>query len=403
METFTNVRHPHDVTYQMARRAQVDELLKMSTPQLDRQLRWMCQQKPPRDDHAMVGKIMGEMYNAPYVPNAVKGILDSTSGTTGNVLIRQDLEPTLYALFVRSFPAFDRIAKGPSNGLVHAATQMTAPDTNSLGASVISELGSVGFTNTSYNRATFPIAVFATGRGVSFKEVAAVNQGGAPYDPTKTEMANGMVRMALDAQYYIMQGNASNSGGTSSNEGGTQNVNGFDGFRGVLGGYGSFSGNNALQADISSLNYLESLQFVAAKAGNNGGNPSMAFMTMNSKEALDTEQQTNVRYQGDLTEIIPGVRVNSITWANGKLDLIPCPGNTFGSYNRTSDSALVEDTYIIDESTITLRWLYSENFTVLELPPGYDNTLSSKYIIFGMYGLEIAAPLYCGKVRRLAS
>lgn len=98
---------------------------------------------------------------------------------------------TLYALFVRSFPAFDRIAKGPSNGLVHAATQMTAPDTNSLGSSVITELGSVGFTNTSYNRATFPIAVFATGRGVSFKEVAAVNQGGAPYDPTKTEMANG--------------------------------------------------------------------------------------------------------------------------------------------------------------------------------------------------------------------
>lgn len=403
METFTSVAHPHDVQYQMARRAQIDELLKMNTQQLDRQLRWMAQQKPPRDDNHLVGKIMGEMYNAPFVPGAVKGILDSTGGTTGNVLIRQDLEPTLYALFVRAFPAFDRIAKGPSNGLVHAATQMTAPDTNALGSSVITELGAVSFTNTSYNRATFPIAVLATGRGVSFKEIAAVNAGGAPYDPTKTEMANGMIRMATDTQYYIMQGNASNASGTSNNEGGNQNVNAFDGFRGVLGGFGTFSGNNAIQADISSLNMLESLQFVAGKAGNNGGAPSLAFMTINAKEALDTEQQTNVRYQGDLTEIIPGVKVNKVNWANGQLDLIPCPGNTFGTYNRASDNALVEDIYIIDEATITLRWLYSENFTVLELPPGYDNTLSSKYIIFGMYGLEQAAPLYNGKVRRLAS
>lgn len=212
-----------------------------------------------------------------------------------------------------------------------------------------------------------------------------------------------MVRMATDVQYYIFQGNATNSGGTSSNEGGNYNADGFDGLRGVLGGYGSFSGNNAIQVDIASLNMLESLQYVAGKAGNNGGAPSLAFMSMNAKEALDQEQQTNVRYTQDLDEIIPGTRVNKVTWADGQLAIFPCPGNTLGSYNRTSDSASVEDLYVVDESTLTLRWLYSENFTVLELPPGYDNTLSSKYIIFGMFGLELAAPLYCGKARKLAS
>ncbi len=403
MNTFTTVGHPHDPVWQMARRKQIDELLTLSPTQLDRQLRYLAQQPAPKDDHEMVKRIMGEMHTAPYIPQSLKGILDSTSGTTGNVLIRQDLEPTLYALFVKRFPAFDRLAKGPSNGLVHAATQMTAPDGLSLGSSLITELGTVSFTNTAYNRATFPIAVFATGRGVSFKEIAAVAQGGAPYDPTKTEMANGMTRLATDIQYYIMQGNASSSAGTSSNEGGAYNTNGIDGFREVLGAYGSFSGNNTIQADINSLNYMESMQFVAAKAAANGGNPSLAFMSMTGKEALDTEQQGNVRYTDDLSELIPGVRVNKITWADGQLEIVPVPGNTIGSYNRTSDNQLVEDTYIIDESTVTLRWLYSENFTVLEIPSGYDNTLSSKYIIFAMYGLELAAPLFCGKVRRLAS
>jgi hypothetical protein len=212
-----------------------------------------------------------------------------------------------------------------------------------------------------------------------------------------------MTRLATDIQYYIMQGNASSSGGLSTNEGGVYNTNGIDGFREVLGAYGTFSGNNTIQADINSLNYMESMQFVAAKAAANGGNPSLAFMSMTGKESLDTEQQGNVRYTDDLSDLIPGVRVNKITWANGQLEIVPVPGNTIGSYNRTSDNQLVEDTYIIDESTVTLRWLYSESFTVLEIPSGYDNTLSSKYIIFAMYGLELAAPLFCGKVRRLAS
>ena len=154
--------------------------------------------------------------------------------------------------------------------------------------------------------------------------------------------------------------NATNSTGTAAQEAGLYNANAFDGFRGVLGSVGSFSANSATQADISSLNILESLQFVSAKLANAGGMPSAVYMSMNSKQALDTEQQTNQRYNNDLNEIIPGVKVNSVQWANGQLSIIPIPGNMLGTYNRTSDNALVEDMYILDESTVTLRWLSTE-------------------------------------------
>jgi len=52
-----------------------------------------------------------------------------------------------------------------------------------------------------------------------------------------------------------------------------------------------------------------------------------------------------------------------------------------GSYNRTSDNALVEDLYVLDESTITMRWLFAPSFTVLQIPSGVDGVLSERYIV----------------------
>lgn len=121
-ENFTSVSHPQDMTYQMRRQAQIDELLKLSPAQLDKRLNWQMNTQNIRDDHEYSKKSLNEMLHAPYMPTHLqKGILDSTSGTTGNVLIRQDLEPTLYALFVKVFPAFERLAKGPANGLINLA------------------------------------------------------------------------------------------------------------------------------------------------------------------------------------------------------------------------------------------------------------------------------------------
>lgn len=406
---FTSVQHPANQKYSMDRRRQINECLKMTEPELKELFKHMATQETPiRDDESMISKIIGEMYNMPFIPAATKSILDSTNTTTGNVLLRQDLEPILHSIFVKRFPVFERLAKIPANGLTHVANQITAPDSGSLGSTVITETGTVPYTAGLYNRLTFPIAVFATGRGVSFKEIAAVQAGGSPpnYSPELTEMSNGMVKLAQDLQYFILQGNASNSSGAgSTTEKGAYNANGIDGFRGVFGSVGSFSGNGATQVDVSSLNITESLRFAATQGANNGGMPNLAFLSFNSKQAWDDEQMSNVRYDSaaNLRELVPGTRVNSLTYADGELMVVPFPGTTGGTYNRTSDNALVEDIYVIDDNHIKIPWLYSEGFTVLQIPSGVDGVLSSRWIIFAMYGLEIAAPSFNAKIRRLAS
>ena len=212
-----------------------------------------------------------------------------------------------------------------------------------------------------------------------------------------------MVQLAQDCQYALLQGNATNATGTLLSESGYYLANGFDGFRGVLGSQGSFSGNNAIAIDVGSLNYTETLQASAAKSASNGGKPKLVMMTITAKQALDTENQVNQRYNNDYTEIIPGVKVNKVQWANGELMILPIPGNTMGSYTRASDGALVEDMYVLDPATNIVRWLYSEGFTVLQIPSGVDNILSERYIVFGMYGLEQAAPLFNAKSRKIVS
>ena len=410
LDTFTSVLHPHDSDFKKNRRKMLEAHAHLSQIQLDRQVEYLMETDQfPRDESGEITKrVMNEVTGASHIPTLLqKAILDSTGGGTsgGSVMIRQDLEVPLYLLFVQKFPLFDMIRHAPSNGLVHAANQVTAIDGASIGGSVLSsELGTVNYQSSVYNRVTFPIGVFATGRGVSFKELAAVNQGGANYNPAQTELSNGMLRMATDVQYYMFQGNASTSGGAGANtELGAYQAAAFDGMRSVLGSQGTYSGNNAIQVDIGTTNILESCQFAAGKAANNGGSPDLVVMGMNAKQAFDSEQQGNQRYGSDTTEVIPGLKVNRLQWANGLLDILPVPGNTLGTYTRASDSATVEDIYVLDRNTLTLRWLYADNFTVLQIPSGVDSQLSSRWIIFGMFGLEIAAPLFCAKVRRLAS
>jgi len=408
--TFTAVQHVRDQKYVQDRQRQVNECLKMTEPELRQLLKHTINNNTPiNDDSNMTAKLIGEMHSSPVVPNAVKDvILDSTNTTTGNALLRQDLEPILHSIFVKRFPVWERLTKKPSNGLVHQATRITAPDTGSAGSTLISEVGTVTYTAGSYDKLTFPIGVFATGRGVSFKEIAAVEAGGSPpaYSPELTEMSNGMVKLAQDLQYYILQGNATNTpSADATTEKGKYNANGIDGFRGVLGSVGSFSTNGATQVDINSLNITESMRFAATQAANNGGNPKLAFMSLNSKQAWDDEQMSNVRWdsQANLKDLVVGTKVSSLTYSDGELMIVPFPGSTGGTYTRTSDSATVEDIYIIDDDHVAIPWLYSENFTVLQIPSGVDGVLSSRWIIFGMFGLEIAAPSFQAKVRRLAS
>jgi hypothetical protein len=381
-----NVKHPSSMEYAKSR----DELLKDLKPvtghEARKMLQYQMQQSTPevsQSDRDLSAKIVGELRTSPMVPDEVKAILDSTSGTTGSVLIRQDLEPILHRIFVDEFPAWERLTKAPANGLVHAFNQVTSPASGAaLFASVLAtELTSATAQRSNFVRQTANVAVFATLRGSSFKELAAVRQGGVAYDVLGVELSDAMVNLATDAQAMIMQGNATNASGTAANESGPYATSYFDGFRGVLGSQGSFSTNNAIQLDYGGLSLLEGLQNVAAQAANNGGKPSAIMCGMNFKQALDIELQSNKRYTDDLVEIAAGVKVNSIQFANGKLAVIPVPGTTIGSYNRTSDSVLVEDAYILDERKVKIVWLYSEGWTVLEIPAGVDTQLSNRYLV----------------------
>ncbi len=95
-ETPTEAANPRDPIYQIKRQRQIAELLKLSPAQLRQQLKYLMSQPAPRHDGTVAKNAIGELRTSPTIPTVLKGILDSTSGTTGNVLIRQDLEPTLY-------------------------------------------------------------------------------------------------------------------------------------------------------------------------------------------------------------------------------------------------------------------------------------------------------------------
>lgn len=403
METTTELQHPHDASYQMKRQAQIDELLKMDLKHLDQQLKYQIKAGAEnfRDNEGIRKQMFSEL-QGPEIPLTTKGILDTTGGAA---MIRQDLEPTLYAIFVKNFPVFDRLAKGQSNGLVHAATLVTSPESGyALGGTIFTGAESTGTVNYGqgvYAQKTFPIAVFADGRGVTLKELAAVQAGGVNYDPQKSEMSNAMTRLAMDLQNQILMGNASNAGGTSSNESGTYQAAGFDGLRGVLGSQGVFAGNNAVQVNLGNLSMTEALQTAAANAANAGGQPTLALMSLGAKQQLDIENQNNRRYNDSQNQIIPGVNASAIEWANGRLDLVPFPGNTLGQYTY-SGVTTTEDIYLLDERMLTMRWLYSDNWTVLQIPVGVDSTLTEKFLVFGMWGMELVAPAFCAKVRRTA-
>lgn len=75
--------------------------------------------------------------------------------------------------------------------VTHAFNQMTTPASGStlFGTVLTSELANVSSARTNLVRQTAPVAVLATLRGSSFKELAAVRQGGVAYDVMGTELA----------------------------------------------------------------------------------------------------------------------------------------------------------------------------------------------------------------------
>jgi hypothetical protein len=321
--------------------------------------------------------------------------LDTTGATA---LIRQDLEPVLYELYVRMFPAWERFPKEPANGLVHAYNQITA-----FGAAqFMAELGTVTDDQNVYLRQTTNVAVVATRRGISLKSQFAVLQGGAGYNPEQLELTGGLRAIAHTMQKQIFSGTSTDSAGTTSNESGVYDVNGFDGLRYIL-----RSSPGAENADVlagSPDDMRAKIDMACAIVENLGGTISIIWGNPLDKHAFDIQQDKNVRYMApeNLVNVGVGVLTNAVNTVFGPLPFATVPGDSIGAYSPSSAfsaATTCADLYLLDEETISMPYLGTDGPTVLDIPIGISGQLTHLYIIFGMWGLAVKAPTFSTKVR----
>jgi len=352
-------------------------------------------------------------------PEGMKLAAGPLSTTGGGALIRQDLEVPLYALFIKKFPWLDRLGKKPANGITHTAVQQTSPGNTSLGNVTIAELGTVNDDVSAYQRALFNVGVFAIRRGVSLKQQFATVAGGAGFNPETQEISAGVNTIANAVQQALLQGNSSyttGQGAAATNEGGAYFPNAFDGLRMITGQIGQYASggtqpSNSVIVDADSATSLglsalpsnpitTAIGRAASLIADNGGQPSAVVMDMTTSYKLDQEQTQFLRINKPETiEVIPGVHAKMIETPVGMLPLIPTYGNPGGTYLRTSDGASVSDVYVVDETGLSIVYLGPEALTILEIPVGVNGQLSSLFIPFVMYGMEMAAPLWSAKVR----
>lgn len=326
-----------------------------------------------------------------FSPDVLRAL--DTAG--GSALIRQDLEPILYELYIRTFPAFERFTKEPANGLVHTYQQIT-----SFGdAQFMAELGTVTDDKSTYVRQTTNVAIVATRRGVSLKTQFATLQSGSGFNPEQLELQGGLRAIAQKMQRQIFSGNGTDSGGTASNELGLFDANGFTGLRAILNTVRAKNLDPDTLPD-STGDVGRAIRSAAIEIMQNGGTASMVYLSPLDKETFDNQQAKNVRYMGDTTSVAVGFDVNVVNTVFGKLGLFPVPGDAISSYTAATFAGnTVRDMYVLDESTISLPFLGSEGPTVLDIPIGISGQLTHLYIIFGMWGLAVKAPIWSNKVR----
>ena len=321
-------------------------------------------------------------------PNISK-LLDSSGGAA---LIRQDLEPILYSLFVKRFPMFDRLRKEPANGLVHAFNQQTA-----YGDAVFqTETGTVTDDSNTYARQTTNVAVLATRRGITLKQQFALTGGGSPFNGLSAELAGGVTAIAQKLQKQVFQGNATvTSGAGATTELGAYDANGFDGLRKLLGATGS-----GVIANKGTADYLATINSAVASVLNNGGNPSALVCSPTDYAGIVNELTSLVRYNAPAADQAAGATFGQVVTAAGALPILAVAGDGIGSYTiGGATTTNYRDMYIIDEDTWSLPYLGADSITTLEIPVGVNGALSKLYIMYVMFGLANKAPQFNAKVR----
>lgn len=334
--------------------------------------------------------------------NGLHNVVDpdiSKAVDTGVVsaLIRQDLEPVLYELFIRQFPAYDRFPKEPANGLVHAWNQITSYG----GAKFMSELGTVTDDVSAYARQTTNVAILATRRGISLKSQFAVIAGGMGYNPEGLEMQGGLRAMSHEMQKAIFGGQAADSGGTASNELGLYDANAFTGLRHTLNTARAINVDPATNPTTTG-NFRFAFDEAVLEITQAGGPPpSIAWSHPAEKISFDEQQDPNVRVLAqNLVNIGVGVVANQVNTIAGPIPWAIVPGDSISNYTATTYSSNnVRDIYLLDESTITLPYLGAPGPTVLDIPIGISGQLTHLFIIFMMNGLAVKAPQFSNKIR----
>jgi len=308
---------------------------------------------------------------------------------TGSALIRQDLEPLLYAAFVRRFPMWDRLRKEPSNGLVHAYNRTDAAPS----ASFISELGQVPSGTGTYTRAMANIAIAAIKVGVSVKVQLAAMAGGGAWNPETQEIAGGLTGLQRTLQRTIFSGNASVPGKVATDPEGAFNIDSFDGLRGLI------PAANKRLHDPANFSLTQDLNLADSVLSEFGGLASILVMDSRDKTLWMNELEVAERIQLPQLSIVPGLpNITGINLGNsGEVPVLGIPGNEVGNYTWAGDD--VRDAFLLDESTISVPYLGSDMPTILDIPTGVDGTLSHVFILFQMAGLATKVPNYLAALR----
>lgn len=329
------------------------------------------------------GDVFGDI--APQIQNAL-----DTGGAAA--LIRQDLEPFLYELYIREFPAFERFQREPANGLTHTYNQIT-----SFGAAqFMSELGTVTDDTSVYARKTTNVAIVATRRGLSLKSQYAVAAGGMGYNPMDLELTGGLRAISKRMQDQIFSGQSSDSGGDTTTEAGEYQVNGFDGLRTILNTARAKNVNPLTGTDEDIKDALDQTIAEITQAG--GPNPSILWAHPLDKITFDKQQKEFIRYVAPaMVDVSVGFRAQEIITVAGSSPFAILKGNSIGQY--TASAVLRRDIYALDEQTISLPFLGSEGPTVLDIPIGISGQLVHLFIIFGMWGLAVKAIPFSNKLR----
>jgi len=312
-------------------------------------------------------------------------------------LIRQDLEPILYELYVRQFPAFDRFTKEPANGLTHTYEQIT-----SFGAAqFMGELGTVVDDKSTYRRETTNVAIIATRRGISLKSQYAITAGGMSFNAEQLELQGGLRAISLRMQQALFGGNGSDSGGTADNELGLYDANGFTGLRHHLntGRAKNIDPGTNPDTDGYIRRGVDDAVTEIVQAG--GTVPSIAWVNPWDQNTFNEQQDSKTRIVvPNQIQIGVGVTARGVNTIAGEVPFAIVPGDSISTYHSSQYSGYgVRDMYLLDESSITMPFLGTDGPTVLDIPIGISGQLTHMFILFGMWGLAVKAPQFSNKLR----